>query len=88
MCGEYTHLQTDEPDKCLTENLYRSLVPPPIKVLCYAAIVDLFKYLPVSKADPKDLVARQKLQLASWMSLWPIRMEKYRCERFIILALS
>ncbi|TFK44778.1 alcohol dehydrogenase IV [Crucibulum laeve] len=59
------------------ENLYRPMVIPPVKILCYAAITDLFKYLPLSKANPKDIVARQKLQLASWMSLWPMKLEKY-----------
>ncbi|KAF7971874.1 hypothetical protein HWV62_19755 [Athelia sp. TMB] len=59
------------------ENLYRPLVPPPIKVLCYAAIADLFLYLPASKANPEDVEIRQKLQLASWMSLWPLKQEKY-----------
>lgn len=54
-----------------TEMLYRSQVPLPLKHLCYAALADLFKYLPQSKADPHDVVARQKLQIASWMSLWP-----------------
>ncbi|KDQ53549.1 hypothetical protein JAAARDRAFT_197357 [Jaapia argillacea MUCL 33604] len=57
------------------ETLYRPLIPPPVKVLCYAAIADLFKYLPRSRANPNDIEARQKLQLASWMSLWPIRLE-------------
>jgi hypothetical protein len=52
------------------------LIPPPIKFLCYAAIADLFKYLPESKANPQDVVARQKLQLAAWMSLWPIKLER------------
>ncbi|RPD63692.1 alcohol dehydrogenase IV [Lentinus tigrinus ALCF2SS1-6] len=59
------------------ENLYRPLLPPPIKHLCYAALADLFKYLPASKADPLDLEARQKLQIASWMSLWPLKLPKY-----------
>ncbi|EIN11780.1 alcohol dehydrogenase IV [Punctularia strigosozonata HHB-11173 SS5] len=59
------------------ENLYRPLVPPPIKYLCYAALTDLFKYLPLSKADPGSVEIRQKLQLASWMSLWPLKLEKY-----------
>ncbi|THH00160.1 hypothetical protein EW026_g2322 [Hermanssonia centrifuga] len=59
------------------ENLYRPLVPPPIKYLCYAAIADLFKLLPQSKVNPQALDVRQKLQLASWMSLWPARFEKY-----------
>jgi alcohol dehydrogenase class IV len=59
------------------ENLYRPQVPPPIKYLCYAALGDLFKYLPESKANPTDLSIRQKLQLASWMSLWPLKQQKY-----------
>ena len=53
------------------ENLYQPFMVPPMKHLCHAAIVDLFKYLPHSKADPNDIHARQKLQVASWMSLWP-----------------
>ncbi|KAF9012399.1 alcohol dehydrogenase IV [Cyathus striatus] len=61
----------------VTENLYRPGVTPPVKYLCYAAITDLFKYLPISKANPRDVVARQKLQLASWMSLWPMKLERY-----------
>ncbi|KAI0712977.1 hypothetical protein C8T65DRAFT_717920 [Cerioporus squamosus] len=61
------------------ENLYRPLAPPPIKHLCYGAIADLFKYLPISKANPQDIVARQKLQIASWMSLWPVKLSKFRC---------
>lgn len=36
-----------------------------IKMLCYAAIADLFKYLPLSKANPQAVDIRQKLQLAS-----------------------
>ncbi|KAI0661105.1 iron-containing alcohol dehydrogenase [Cubamyces menziesii] len=59
------------------ENLYRPLVPPPIKYLCYAALADLFKYLPESKANPQAIDVRQKLQIASWMSLWPLKLEKY-----------
>jgi Iron-containing alcohol dehydrogenase len=60
------------------ETLYRPSIVPPLKILCYGAIVDLFKYLPMSKADPNDIHARQKLQVAAWMSLWPVRPEKYR----------
>ena len=60
-----------------SENLYRARVPPPIKHLCYAALADLFKYLPESKANPQDVAVRQKLQLASWMSLWPIKLDGY-----------
>ncbi|KAI0644566.1 iron-containing alcohol dehydrogenase [Trametes meyenii] len=59
------------------ENLYRPLIPPPLKHLCYAALADLFKYLPESRANPKAIDVRQKLQIASWMSLWPLRLEKY-----------
>jgi alcohol dehydrogenase class IV len=59
------------------EGLYRPLVPPPLKVLFYSAIADLFKYLPISKAEPGNIVARQKLQIASWQSLWPVKLEKY-----------
>ncbi|KAI0000398.1 alcohol dehydrogenase IV [Russula vinacea] len=55
------------------ENLCQPFEIPPLKHLCYGAIVDLFKYLPQSKADPYDIHARQKLQVASWMSLWPSR---------------
>ena len=54
------------------------MVPPPIKHLAYAALADLFVNLPLSKANPEDVNVRQKLQIASWMSLWPQRFEKYR----------
>ena len=57
------------------ENLYGPSVIPPMKHLGYGAIVDLFEYLPQSKADPNDVHARQKLQVAAWMSLWPVRYE-------------
>ncbi|KAI0029982.1 alcohol dehydrogenase IV [Vararia minispora EC-137] len=59
------------------ENLYRPLVIPPIKALCYQALRDLFTYLPQSKANPTDVSIRQKLQIASWMSLWPMKLENY-----------
>ncbi|KAF9464993.1 alcohol dehydrogenase IV [Collybia nuda] len=59
------------------ETLYRPLVPIPVKILCYAAMADLFTYLPLSKANPSSVEIRQKLQLASWMSLWPLKLEKY-----------
>lgn len=49
-----------------------------MKHLFYASIADLFKYLPQSKANPQDVAIRQKLQLASWMSLWPVAFPKYR----------
>ncbi|KAJ6543863.1 alcohol dehydrogenase IV [Mycena capillaripes] len=53
------------------ESLYRPLVPHPVKILCYAAMADLFKYLPISMAEPTNVEARQKLLVAAWMSLWP-----------------
>ncbi|KAL4074110.1 hypothetical protein V8B97DRAFT_1864588 [Scleroderma yunnanense] len=59
------------------ESLYRHGVAPPLKMLCYAAIADLFKYLPMSKKQPNDLDARQKLLIAAWMSLWPMKVEKH-----------
>ncbi|KAG1862582.1 alcohol dehydrogenase IV [Suillus subalutaceus] len=60
------------------ENLYRPGVPLPMKKLCHAAIADLFRFLVLSKKDSKDLVARQRLQVASWMSLWPRKLEVHR----------
>ncbi|KAJ3790825.1 alcohol dehydrogenase IV [Lentinula aff. detonsa] len=63
-------------DHCV-ENLYRPLVPPPLKAMGLSALADLFKYLPESKANPKSVEIRQKLQIASWMSLWPIKFGKY-----------
>ena len=32
----------------------------------------------MSKEHPNDLDVRQKLLIASWMSLWPMKVEKYR----------
>ncbi|KAJ3920425.1 alcohol dehydrogenase IV [Lentinula edodes] len=46
-------------------------------VMGLSALADLFKYLPESKADPTSVEIRQKLQIASWMSLWPLKLEKY-----------
>ncbi|KAI9572168.1 alcohol dehydrogenase IV [Boletus coccyginus] len=59
------------------ENLYNPTMPYPIKVLCYAALSDLFKYLPESKSQPGNLEVRQKLLMAAWISFWPIKVEKY-----------
>ncbi|KAJ7767391.1 iron-containing alcohol dehydrogenase [Mycena maculata] len=59
------------------ESLYRPLVSPPGKIMCYAALADLFKYLPISKADPTNIEARQKLLIAAWMSLWPTKWDTY-----------
>jgi len=58
------------------ESLYRPLVPYPVKAISYEAISLLFKYLPISKRDPNDTTARQKLQIAAWMSLWPATLSK------------
>ncbi|KAF7301260.1 ATP-dependent DNA helicase PIF1 [Mycena indigotica] len=63
-------------DHCV-ESLYRPFVSPPAKILCYAALRDLFEYLPISQADPTNIEARHKLQLATWMSLWPTKWERY-----------
>ncbi|TDL26149.1 alcohol dehydrogenase IV [Rickenella mellea] len=59
------------------ESLYRAGAPRPIKVLCLASIASLFKYLPESKADPKNVEVRQRLQIAAWMSLWPLQLDTY-----------
>ncbi|KAI6125737.1 alcohol dehydrogenase IV [Pisolithus croceorrhizus] len=59
------------------ESLYWPGVAPPLKVLCYAAISDLFTNLPLSQAEPNSLDVRQRLLIAAWMSLWPTRVEKY-----------
>ncbi|KAF7330835.1 Alcohol dehydrogenase IV [Mycena venus] len=56
---------------------YRPLVSHPVKMLCYVAMADLFKYLPISAADPTNIEARQKLLIAAWMSLWPTKFEEY-----------
>ncbi|KAK1225049.1 hypothetical protein PQX77_012011 [Marasmius sp. AFHP31] len=64
------------------ESLYRSFIPPPVKYICQAAIADLFRYLPQSKANPRAIDVRQKLQLASWMSIWPIQSEKIGMSAF------
>ncbi len=41
-----------------TETLYRPGISHPVKVLCYAAIADLFKFLPLSKANPDNVEYR------------------------------
>ncbi|KAJ6510283.1 alcohol dehydrogenase IV [Mycena vitilis] len=56
------------------ETLYRPLIAHPVKILCYAAMADLFKYLPISMADPTNVEARQKLLLASWMSFAQLKL--------------
>ncbi len=61
-----------------SETLYRPLIPHPVKVLCYSAMSDLFKYLPLSRDHPENVEYRQWLQIASWMSLWPTKLQKYR----------
>jgi alcohol dehydrogenase class IV len=61
----------------MIETLYRPSVPEPVKIICYSAIADLFTYLPQSKANPQAVDIRQKLLLASWKSLWPLKQEKY-----------
>ncbi|KAK9446550.1 dehydrogenase [Limtongia smithiae] len=54
------------------ELLYHPLAcEVPTKRLALEAIKDLFTYLPLSKADPADADARQKLFLACYASLFP-----------------
>lgn len=60
------------------EALYRPYCPPLIHALAFSAIADLYKYLPISKRDPKDVQAREKLQVAAWHSLFPYRQEDDR----------
>lgn len=62
--------------------MYRPNIAHPVKFLGYAAIADLFKYLPLSKREPENLEYRQRLQIASWMSLWPI---KFPQNSFVIM---
>jgi len=47
-----------------------------MKAISYEAISLLFEYLPISKQNPGDIAARQKLQIAAWMSLWPATLSK------------
>lgn len=71
------NLSPTNPNQTPPENLYRAGVPEPMRVMCYSAIADLFRYLPESKANPTDVGVRQKLQIASWKSIWPIKMELF-----------
>lgn len=59
------------------ETLYRPGAAYPQQQLALAAIRDLFTYLPqCSEAkDQQDLMARAKLQVAAWMSLFPARLD-------------
>ncbi|KLO09147.1 alcohol dehydrogenase IV [Schizopora paradoxa] len=58
------------------ETMYRPNIAHPVKFLGYGAIADLFKYLPLSKANPENVEYRQRLLIAAWMSLWPIRFHE------------
>ncbi|KAJ7900880.1 alcohol dehydrogenase IV [Mycena leptocephala] len=64
------------------ENSYRPFVSPPVKILYGAALADLVHYLPISKAEPTNVEVRQKLLLASWMSLWPTKFEQHAAGPF------
>ncbi len=77
---------TQQDTDVLPENLYRPGVAFPVKVLCNSAIADLFKYLSASKANPQDVEVRQRLQLASWMSIWPMTLERYGLVKFIAIS--
>ncbi|KAJ7179558.1 alcohol dehydrogenase IV [Mycena filopes] len=70
------------------ENMYRPGVSHPVKILCYAALADLFKYLPVCKEDPNDIEARQRLLNAAWMSVWPTKAGKYSSQGMMSHALG
>ena len=72
------HLWRETPpdEMAKLESLYRPLVPYPMKAISHEAISLLFKYLPISKQNPSDIAARQKLQIAAWMSLWPATLSK------------
>lgn len=52
------------------ETLYAPGEHPVTDVLALEAIERLFRFLPASKADPGNLVARGELQLAAWMSFF------------------
>ncbi|MGH2625442.1 MAG: iron-containing alcohol dehydrogenase, partial [Anaerolineales bacterium] len=52
------------------ESLYAPGEHPISDVLALEAIERLFRFLPASKADPGNLVARGELQLAAWMSFF------------------
>ncbi|KAJ7229112.1 alcohol dehydrogenase IV [Mycena pura] len=70
-----THTSPRTRPHSASESLYRPRVSHPGKILCYAALADLFTYLPISLRDPTNIEARQKLLVATWMSLWPTKWE-------------
>ncbi|KAK0525108.1 hypothetical protein OC835_005721 [Tilletia horrida] len=53
------------------ESLYRPDPSPALRNQWLGAIRDLFHFLPLSKAEPKDVGVRQRLQLACYTSLSP-----------------
>ena len=55
----------------------------PLKHLCYAALAELFACLPLSRARPEDVGVRQRLQVAAWMSLWPLKQPFASCVRLL-----
>lgn len=52
------------------ETLYAPGEHPVPDVLALEAIERLFRFLPASKADPGNLIARGELQLAAWMTFF------------------
>ncbi|EIM21949.1 Dehydroquinate synthase-like protein [Wallemia mellicola] len=56
------------------ETLYRPNASYHLRKMALLALKDLFDLLPITKAHPEDVNTRQKLQLASFMSLFPDSM--------------
>ncbi len=54
------------------ETLYAPGVHPVNDVLALEAIKKLFKYLPMTRENPRDLEARLELQLAAWFSFFGV----------------
>ncbi|KZP00380.1 Dehydroquinate synthase-like protein, partial [Calocera viscosa TUFC12733] len=53
------------------ETLYRQDVPPPVLATALHALPMLFRHLIASSSDPHSLQAREQLQIACWLSLYP-----------------
>ncbi|KZT52331.1 Dehydroquinate synthase-like protein [Calocera cornea HHB12733] len=53
------------------ETLYRRDVPPPVLATALQALPMLFRYLIESHDDPASIPAREQLQIACWLSLYP-----------------
>jgi len=53
------------------ETLYRRNIPPPVLATALSALPMLFRYLIESHDDPSSIHAREQLQVACWLSLYP-----------------